>query len=345
MREDCLYFPTIEFRSIEWLKASLLVWDHVYRIVPDEYAPSDQPEVREAVDAGLVRSIHLDDADVGAAATKFEELIKGLDWLPDGLTPDDGPTEIHIDKIDARLYPMLEEMAGQMSGDWVKVPPEVARGYMLTLADETARRRAIGLATDDPDAWVASCFIEEPGAISDYVYDDESPEQYCHFGFRNLVPVDVARLEMKDIISVVRDCAAERRAFRTSLNDFLARLRACESEGHARTLAMDFRKSLQESVDALKARYSPLNKSGLCAFLARGVPAATSVVGALTAADVSATLSLTGGAGFGVVAAMADRHRIIDGADPVARYFLNAERRQHAYYPNFRARMEEFVND
>ena len=33
-----LYYPTIEFQSETWVKASLLFWDKIYRIVPANYS-------------------------------------------------------------------------------------------------------------------------------------------------------------------------------------------------------------------------------------------------------------------------------------------------------------------
>ncbi|MDR6944705.1 hypothetical protein J2W55_004565 [Mucilaginibacter pocheonensis] len=41
-----LYYPSIEFASYEWVKSSLLLWDYVYRIVPENYETHDSPAVR-----------------------------------------------------------------------------------------------------------------------------------------------------------------------------------------------------------------------------------------------------------------------------------------------------------
>jgi hypothetical protein len=40
-----LYFPFIEFCDDAWVKSALTLWDHVYRIVPEGYSPSDSDEI------------------------------------------------------------------------------------------------------------------------------------------------------------------------------------------------------------------------------------------------------------------------------------------------------------
>jgi hypothetical protein len=35
---SALYYPSIEFADPQWLWASSLIWDRIYRIVPKDYA-------------------------------------------------------------------------------------------------------------------------------------------------------------------------------------------------------------------------------------------------------------------------------------------------------------------
>src|SRR5258708_3266009 len=52
-----IYYPHIQFESLGWLKAALLYWEGILRIVPDGFEPFDPPEVHELATAGLVSSI------------------------------------------------------------------------------------------------------------------------------------------------------------------------------------------------------------------------------------------------------------------------------------------------
>ena len=103
-----LYYPHIEFQNEAWVKSCLLLWDHVYRIVPDAYIPNDSDEIKELVDEDLVRSIKLDDKD---REDTFDEFLKLCDkiegHMPAGLIPSD-EERIHPEKIDNRLYPYLD---------------------------------------------------------------------------------------------------------------------------------------------------------------------------------------------------------------------------------------------
>ena len=217
MRDAALYFPTIEFRSEHWLKASLLVWDRLYRIVPAGYRPHDSPAVKDAVDAGLIRDITLEPPDLIETGTSFEKLVRELEFLPDGLDYAGRLESVHREKIDSRLYPVLEALSANVRGDWIDLPQELARGYLLYLAKEVAHRRALALATDNPDAWVVTGYLAERGAFSEHVYDSEASRQYCHIGFDKLLPLDASHLPMSAIIRISQESADDRAAFRQTV--------------------------------------------------------------------------------------------------------------------------------
>lgn len=42
MNENCaLYYPSVEFRDPVWIRQACLIWDCIYRIVPEGYSPKD----------------------------------------------------------------------------------------------------------------------------------------------------------------------------------------------------------------------------------------------------------------------------------------------------------------
>ncbi len=47
MSERALYYPFIHIRDVNWLKATLLLFSQVRRMVPTMFTPSDGPGVRE----------------------------------------------------------------------------------------------------------------------------------------------------------------------------------------------------------------------------------------------------------------------------------------------------------
>ena len=56
----------------------MLLWNHVYRIVPEGYTPNDSDEIKALVDADLVRNIKLDDKD---REDTFDEFLKLCDKI------------------------------------------------------------------------------------------------------------------------------------------------------------------------------------------------------------------------------------------------------------------------
>lgn len=348
MHSSVLYFPSIRFRSPRWLKASLLVWDNVYRIVPTDYQPNDDEEVKMAEEEGMVRSLAPDHADLQAAAGHFETFWASLSTVPAGLTVDTPTESIHLDKIDSRLYPILEEVGGEISGTSVRLPRELARAYMLILAQEMARRRALVLATDNPDAWVVEAYVRQDGDFSDYVFDNEAKYQYCHISFSNLLPIDVADLPMKGISEIARASAGARKEFRDTAAWFVRNLTACESEEHAVQLASDFREQLSASMEAVRRPLLPFNRSGLTSFLTIGAPIAASALPVLLSdSPDAARIVLPTLIGVGLVAALGHYYSPRPPHDPVGSYLLDVDRTRASRHviPDLRASMEEFIND
>lgn len=47
--KDGLYYPYINVRNVNWLKATLLCFPHLLRMVPQGYLRTDSPEMRESL--------------------------------------------------------------------------------------------------------------------------------------------------------------------------------------------------------------------------------------------------------------------------------------------------------
>ncbi len=135
MRTSVLYYPHIEIADPKWLKTVLLLWDHVYRIVPTTYAPVDDDDTKRAADAGLVRPVTLEKPDLQGIVADFHDFLESLPYMPAGLEPDGEVEQLHREKVDATLYPLLDEYAkGGTKGGWIELPREIVRGYMFYLS-------------------------------------------------------------------------------------------------------------------------------------------------------------------------------------------------------------------
>ena len=98
--DSILYYPHIEFQNEAWVKASLLLWNHVYRIVPNNYTPNDSDEIKALVDEDFVRNITLEEKDKNDTFDEFLRLCDKIEQcMPAGLMPSNDDRIIQIKLI------------------------------------------------------------------------------------------------------------------------------------------------------------------------------------------------------------------------------------------------------
>jgi hypothetical protein len=86
---EALYYPQIEFPSAAWVKAALLYWEGLLRIVPDGRTPEDPPEVKALVDAGVIQDVSpapFRSATSEAFGTRLEDLLQSRRGNPSRTT-------------------------------------------------------------------------------------------------------------------------------------------------------------------------------------------------------------------------------------------------------------------
>lgn len=345
--DNALYFPSIEVRSSSWLKASLLVWDYIYRIVPSGYQPRDSREVRIAVDAGLVRDIHLEDADRDLAYREFSRLMSMAPFLPDGFS-EHGEVAVHTGKIDERLQPLLESASALLKGDWYEMPRGLAKGYMLTLARKTAQRRGMCIATDSPDAWTATAYLEARGNVDEYLMNDTEEERYCHVLINDLLPLNLASVNMDAIVQLHETHDDERRALRSELARVMTSLTRCESPEYARHLQTNAVRALDKRKQSYRKGLRSYLGDFVTASLIVGVPTTLTALSTFGMSDPNELKAVGGALLVGSVAALADtgRARSTRRADQIGSYLVHVEEESQVLrIPHFPRLMNEFVND
>jgi hypothetical protein len=214
---EILYYPTIEFQSDAWLKAALCVWEKVYRIVPSTYTPSDSDEVKQAIDGGLVESIKLEKADLTTAAEEFEEFMESAVQSPLSLHGYES-IRLHKDKVDERLLPLLESLSSKIDPNgWLSLSEQVANSYMLFLATSVARRRAIGKATDNSDAFTINPYYQYDGNFTNYIWNPEASEIAVSLLLPQLMPRGIEEDSMDRVLDFRKNYAEARAAYRQSV--------------------------------------------------------------------------------------------------------------------------------
>jgi hypothetical protein len=140
---DALYYPFIHITDVNWLKATLLCFPGVRRMVPQSYVPTDSDAVREFCDVEgprgepLLTRVDLFSRDAKAAEERLLATLEKQDSkirsrfservTMKALAPDD-LYQLHDEKIVARLYSYLTDGKPGKALAW-RIPPPANRPH------------------------------------------------------------------------------------------------------------------------------------------------------------------------------------------------------------------------
>lgn len=347
---DILYYPSIEIADEGWLKSALLYWDCVYRIVPEGYQPRDSKTVLAAVDSGLVRNIVPEELDRTGAAQTFLQIIEALgkNGLPVGFEGDEY-VGVHEDKIDKKLYPLLDKLAAAHHSSWMTLSKPLARGYMLHLARVMAENRNLSLGTDNSGTWAISSYL-----LGDANFDETSPYShedepfYASLCWRDMVPKNIKYVKMSDILKFVNQNKSRKKALREQISEFSGGLAKCRSNAQIADLISRYKESLPDAKRALRSGmwFSPSGVVG--SVLTQGIPVFLTSVGTMMTLKPSDPASaLTTSFAIGMVATFADARKAektLKQGTPES-YLVDASLLGTEKQYRYNALMEEFIND
>lgn len=344
-----LYYPHIEFQNEAWVKSCLLLWDHVYRIVPDGYTPDDSDEIKALVDAGLVRNISLDDKDRGETFEEFLRLCDKLEHhLPAGLVSSD-EDRIHPGKIDTRLYPYLDLIGEHFFDEerWLHLSKELARGYMFKLSQVVARIRNLNRGTDDLDAWSISPFFCENANFGEFLQDPDAKGFFCSVTLEDVVPENIGGVSSRDLIAFINDREDERKLLRERFEDFTNHLAMISNIQFAGEVEMDFVKALMKSKEEYRKSMDKWKDIPALA-VSTGVPVSMTALSTLSAikGNPFSLLRIAGSIVMGAICSYADFYRAKKRRDPsYASYLIGVDKLCKNVTRESYTRLDEFIND
>ena len=256
-----LYYPSIDFQSTEWVKSSLLLWDKVFRIVPEGCEPKDNDEIRTFVDAGLIENIMPTNDEKKSIEKSFKRTCKQMEspqYRPAGLQSTDYDL-IHVDKIDNRLYPYLDKISKNIDfsgNEWVKMSKPLARSYMFILSKAIAESRNMNQGTDNPDIWSVGQYFSNKGNFGDYVKNHSAKSYLCSLVLEDIIPQDIGQVSAQDIINFSANRHSEREAFRLRIDELMGKLSSIKTQEHAYYIVNDFIKKVEDDKDTFKRSMS-----------------------------------------------------------------------------------------
>lgn len=166
MNNGILYYPTIEFKDEDynWLVRASLLWDKIYRIVPEGYQPKDNKKIQALCSSGDIGIPYLlgyrsDIARLDASEKFLRDFYGKFETFKKDLKEDNNILiNLNISKAEAFLIHTLKkyDLISYNSDGWVFMPKSLADTYMTYLAQEIARRENLSIATPNSKAWITS---------------------------------------------------------------------------------------------------------------------------------------------------------------------------------------------
>ena len=189
MAGNALYYPYIHIRDINWLKATLLLFPQVRRMIPyGDYVPDDPPEIREFATISIRRKPLLTRADL-----KRPRVVKAQIALAAKLRNDAGDRsfrrrydrkaaapelakdplgfQIHARKLEPELTDTLRDSGlawdpqdrepYDVGGDYLQVHHRVGEAVMSTLAVNCALADGLNIVGDTRSERLHRCLIEK----------------------------------------------------------------------------------------------------------------------------------------------------------------------------------------
>ena len=330
---EAIYYPHMTFQSPGWVKALLFYWETILRPVPRETEPKDAPEIRELIDAGLVKDFALPPFGLRALDTlgsRLEEFLRNRG----GRLPSCVPAVESVHGLSsARVTKELEGFAKRFEEHGWPAAARAAREhaaqtlglYATELNALIARERNLAPVTDD-GAFDAFCTYFEQEQVTD------EPQNLAGGGLaaaQLFVPTPsieaVAALTVDQLVKIREKLAAQRRRFREKVQakvGSIAELPSADAvHAHVKQLAAEVCSELEEARDCFKA--AELEKGWT--LLAASAPAALSAGVALAGGSVVAAGPL--GAVASATLAVSNwffKHRAPQSV-PTGNYLLSAE--------------------
>ena len=248
-----VYYPRIHFRDVEWLKATLLAFGRVYRIVPtDHLLPDDPQEVRDiserhGASKPLVIEVDPEWSGIELAQENLDRALQGVD--PTELerrfgrraTADReaevGKYAVHRSKVNEFLFQHLHGRGlvwpmdeNDPANPYLRVHPDLGDAILSVSAIATARSKGADVVTDEPTLHTAVAAIDEDAVLHTLIRPNPHPvelqesrtaAQLAHVVLSTRF--DTSQLTLADVAGLVRD-GNDLRRFRDHLLAFAQRV-------------------------------------------------------------------------------------------------------------------------
>jgi hypothetical protein len=290
---SALYYPYIHVRSLDHVKAALIYWDRVRRIVPDmmrggqdrKYAFDDSYDAQLLADRGLLVCTDPVPYENRAADKFFEHIApQAANFRIDldaGRDLARNKRGIHIEKIGMEFLWRLQQLGlAHKFGDWVSMHDEVGAFYMFCLASEMGQKMNAALLGDSSeDAALGESLLFEPSSPA------EVSEHLLDVGISLPTPEALHDVPIDKVADFAERRAGERFRFREEIEGIIAAARSASDPNQISDHLSKRKIEIAEAVDAIRKTQDELLTGGVVGVAKITVP--TSFVSAAAIAHVS----------------------------------------------------------
>lgn len=263
MTNDILYYPTIEFNDFDWLWRASLIYDHIYRIVPEGYTLNEPRNVEVLCSSGDIGRIIRPGAYATEVGTEFMNNINSGHWDAAGLNFQSNEIDqalLHEDKCDVALRNMIIAQGSAPDADgFLPVSKYFAATYMSFLARKMAEKNGLQVATDSLHAFTASVYFQYDGNSASPMYAEDAEQHIAAILINDFLPQNALQIRPEEIIKFRDRFREERLNFIQSINNAAAEISACVDPSIVEQKIMDLRNDVRRKTDDLKDALRFLN--------------------------------------------------------------------------------------
>jgi hypothetical protein len=187
MTSNALYYPYIHIQDVDWLKATLLLFSQVRRMVPASFTPDDSPAIRlftkgykdnlpllHSANLSNKRVVHAQEALASKLARDAQNSgfrnTYGYAAARETLAPDALGFQIHQRKLHDSLRTALKNSRLAWApqnrepydvSEYVELHPRVGEAVMSTLAIACALHEGLDIVGDKRSEQLHRCLIEK----------------------------------------------------------------------------------------------------------------------------------------------------------------------------------------
>lgn len=360
--KDILYYPTIEFQNedFQWLWRASLLWDKVYRIVPDGYNLNEAINIQEICSTGEI-GIPLSPKSYSVKASQeFMSNLENRHWqaaalefCTDDIEKYEEYTRLHKEKVDVSLRNlMLLNNNTFEDDDWLYVSKEISNHYMIYLATEIARKNNLSLNTNNRDVWTASTFFLNDGKVQEGFfpgddYTEDSKTALAPVLINNIFPTNILDIPAKKILEFRTKRKDERRQFNQALDTFCDKLTQTDDPQILNQIWEDERKDIEDALIEYKKSMDILKVIEWGGYLTSLITITTDALG-YTSYNTNVIRGITSaGIGIGLITGVLEK-KFTASSSPYL-YLFEACSLAPSGFKNYNInlynKMEEFISD